>query len=236
MQQTTEAEKQTKWPLFFSLGLAGLLVGCYFLWPFFQNEVDNAYRVLTSDDREKITSWVSQFRFWGPVIIIAIMIAQMFLFVIPSVLVMVATILAYGPFWGSVLSLIGVFTASSIGYGIGSYLGPVTVQRLIGRDTERKVAGYVEDYGLWAVVIARISPLLSNDATSFVGGLLKMGYFKFIAATVAGILPLILGIAYLGKDIERLERGLIWVSVVSLIAFVAYILYDRRKRSRTRQT
>ena len=219
-----------------SLVLVGVLVGCYFLWPTFQNEINEAYAVLTSDDQEKIRKWVSQFGFWGPVVIIVIMIFQMFLFVIPSILIMVVTVLAYGPFWGSVLAIVGVLTASSIGYAIGSYLGPVTVRRLVGHQTEKKVARYVEDYGLWAAVIARLSPVLSNDATSFVGGLLQMGYLKFIGATLLGILPLTIGIAYLGKDIDRLERGLIWISGISLAGFIAYIVYDRRLRSRRAKT
>ncbi len=228
-----EGEKQTKWPLIISLGLAGVLVGCYFIWPAFQNGINEAYKVLTSDDQDRIQEWVSQFGFWGPLVIIAIMIAQMFLFVIPSILVMVVTVLAYGPFWGSTLAIGGVLTASSIGYAIGNYLGPVTVRKLIGHKTEKKVAKYVDDYGLWAVVIARLSPVLSNDATSFVGGFLQMGYLRFIGATLMGILPLTIGIAYLGKDIDRLEQGLIWISVVSLAGFIAYIVYDRRKKSPT---
>ena len=186
--------------------------------------------MLTSDDEQRITQWVAQFGAGGPLLIILAMIAQMFLFVIPSVLVMIVTILAYGPVWGSALALTGVLTASSLGYAIGAYLGPVTVSRLIGDRTEKKIESYVQDYGLWAVIVARISPILSNDATSFVGGLLRMGYWHFIGATFVGILPLILGIAYLGGSIKRLETGLIWVSIVSLVAFVIYVIYDRQKK------
>lgn len=214
-----------------SLVLVGILTGCYFVLPGFQNGVNEAYKVLTSDDQDRIREWVSQFGLWGPVVIIAVMIAQMFLFVIPSIVVMVVTVLAYGPFWGSVLAIVGVLIASSLGYAIGNYLGPVTVKRLIGGKTQDKVEQYVEDYGLWAVVIARLSPVLSNDATSFVGGLLQMGYLKFIGATLAGILPLTLGIAYLGKDIERLKTGLIWISAISLAGFIAYVVYDRTRKS-----
>ena len=237
MKQTFYMEdnnkKQTKWPLVISMGLVALLMGAYFVWPAFQKGIDEAFDVLTSDNQERIREWVSQFGYWGPIVVIAVMISQMFLFVIPSILVMVVAVLAYGPFWGSVLAIAGVLTASSIGYAIGNYLGPMTVRRLIGEKTEKKVEQYVSDYGLWAVVIARLSPVLSNDATSFVGGLLQMGYLKFIGATLAGILPLTLGIAYLGKDIDRLETGLIWISVISLVGFIAYIVYDRTRRSRS---
>ncbi len=40
----------------------------------------------------------------------------------------------------------------------------------------------MDDYGFWAIIVTRINPFLSNDAISFVGGLLRMGYWKFIGA------------------------------------------------------
>lgn len=224
--------KQSKWPLFISLFILAVLIGGYFFWPAFHEFFNTAYQVLISDDQQKIAQWVSQFGAWGPLLIILAMIAQMFLFIIPSVLVMVVTILAYGPFWGSALVLAGVLTASSLGYAIGAYLGVVAVSKLIGNKTEQKIETYVEKYGLWAVIIARMSPVLSNDATSFVGGLLRMGFWKFIGATLIGILPLTLGIAYLGGNIERLKTGLIWVSAISLLGFGLYIIYDQRKNKR----
>ncbi|WP_373055639.1 TVP38/TMEM64 family protein [Zunongwangia sp. H14] len=88
----------------------------------------------------------------------------------------------------------------------------------------------MEDYGFWAVIIARVSPVLSNDATSFVAGLLRMGYWKFIAATLAGIIPLTGAIAYLGGNFQRLKSGLIWISAVSLVLLIIYIIYDRKKK------
>lgn len=226
-QKKTE---QSKLPLYVSLFILAALVGSYFLIPSFQGFIDEAYQVLTSDDKERIANWVSQFGFWGPLLIIAAMLVQMILFVIPSALVMIVTILAYGPIWGSVLAILGVLIASSIGYYLGAYLGPVTVDKLIGNDTEKKIEKYVEKYGIWAVITARISPILSNDATSFVAGLLRMGYWRFIGATFAGIFPLTVALAYLGGNFQRLKTGLIWISVVSIIGLIIYIIYNQKKK------
>jgi uncharacterized membrane protein YdjX (TVP38/TMEM64 family) len=235
MEKQTEKKedipKQTKLPLYISILLVASLVAAYFLSPAFQEFLREAYQVLTSDDKQKISAWVSRYDWWGPVIIVFAMIAQMFLLVIPTVLLMVISVVAYGPVWGTIIILLGIFAASSVGYLIGAFLGPVTISRLIGDKTEKKIAHYVEEYGFWAVIITRISPFLSNDAISFVGGLLRMGYLKFIGATLIGILPLALLIAYLGESNERLMNGLIWVSAISLVGFALYVVYDRiRKR------
>lgn len=219
--------KQSKWPLILTGILIGALVASYFIFPSFQQEVKNGWDVLTSGDEQRISEWVSQFGFWGPFFIILAMVAQMFLLVINAVALMLVAIIAYGSFWGSIIAISAVVVASTIGYWIGHGLGEVGVSKLIGRKTEKKVINFVDEYGVWAVVIARISPFLSNDAVSFVAGLARMGYFKFMGATLAGIVPLTILLAWLGENNERLETGLIWISVVSIVAFIGYIVYDK---------
>lgn len=100
----------------------------------------------------------------------------------------------------------------------------------MGEKTEKKVYQKVEKYGVWAVILSRISPFLSNDAISFITGLTKMNYFKFIVATIIGISPLIGLIAWLEEDWERLKSVLIWVSVISIIAFAIYLFLEHRKK------
>lgn len=225
--------KQSKLPLILSIAGIGALIAAYFIFPEYQQFMDEAFAVLTSGDKARITGWVSQFGFWGPFIIILAMVAQMFLLVIPTVLLMVISVVAFGPVWGSAFTLAGIVTASSIGYAIGAYLGAAAVSKMIGSKTEQKIEEYVHKYGSGAVIITRISPFLSNDAISFVCGLVRMGYWKFMKATLIGILPLVLLIAFLGESNDRMIKGLIWVSAVSLAGFVAYILYDRSRKRKT---
>src|SRR5690606_29640361 len=210
----TTSVKQSKLPLYISLSIIALVVLCYFFVPSVQEFLDTAWEALTSGDDQKARAWVSQFGPWGPFFIILAMIVQMFLIVIPAPVLMVVSIIAYGPIWGSLILFAAIFLASSIGYFIGRYFGPVIVDKLIGRKSEEKIGDFIERYGFWTVIVVRLSPFLSNDAISFVGGILKMGYWKFIGATMLGISPLILFIAYLGGNYERLKSGLIWTSII----------------------
>lgn len=219
--------KQSKWPLIITGILIAALVASYFIFPSFQQELDKAWDVLTSGDKQRISDWVSQFGFWGPFFIVFAMVAQMFLLVINAVLLMLVAIIAYGQFWGSIIAITAVAVASTIGYWIGRSLGEVGVSKLIGRKSEKKIVIFVDNYGVWAIIIARISPFLSNDAVSFVAGLARMRYIKFISATLAGIVPLTILLAWLGENNQRLKTGLIWVSAVSLAAFIGYVVYDK---------
>lgn len=222
--------RKSKLPIYMGLGLLGALFGSYFLFPSVEQFFNEAWSVLTSDDEQRIKQWVDGFGWIGPFILILAMILQMFMLVIPTVVLMVVSILAYGPIWGSVLVLVAVLTASSVGYIIGRYIGPVVVERLIGKKAEDKVAGFIEDYGFWAIVITRINPFLSNDAISFVAGILSMRYLKFASATLVGIAPLTIFIAIIGESTDQLTSGLLWGSVISLVLFGGYIYWDKRRK------
>lgn len=208
------------------------LVAMYFLWPDFQNFSNRAYSLFASGNQERIRDWVEGFGFWGPVIIFALMIFQTLLAFIPSVLIMVVAVLAYGPVWGGLLAWGGLTMAAMVAYGIGRALGPVTVYKLIGQKTEQKVENLVQRYGVWGIIAARISPALSTDATSYAAGLLKMSFWRFLFATAIGILPLAALISFLGRDIDRLKTTLIWVSIISLVVFIGYVIYDNVIRQR----
>src|SRR5690606_441565 len=222
-------EKSSKWPLYLSIIIVAAVISLYFLNPSVQQFFTESWDVLVSGDKQRISGWVKQFSWWGPLVIVLAMIAQMFLLVIPTPLLMVVTVVAYGPFLGAAIILLAIFCASSIGYGLGAYLGAPVMERFLGAESEKKVESFLDKYGFWAVIITRLSPFLSNDAVSFVGGILRMGYWKFIGATMLGIFPLTVLIAYLGENNDRLKTGLIWVSIISLIGFIGYIWWDKRK-------
>ncbi|WP_339651890.1 TVP38/TMEM64 family protein [uncultured Salegentibacter sp.] len=228
----TTSVKKSKAPLIVSGIIIAALIAAYFFIPGVREFFSNAWEVLTSNDEERITQWVSQFGWLGPTILILAMVAQMFLIVIPSVALMVVSILAYGPFFGSLIIFAAIFSASSVGYFIGRYFGPVIVQKLIGPKNENKIEDFIDDYGFWAVIVTRINPFLSNDAISFVGGILKMGYWRFIGATLVGIAPLTIFIAIIGKSTDGLKTGLLWGSIVSLVIFILYVWWDKKKRKK----
>lgn len=124
--------KQSKAPLYISIAIIVGAIAAYFLVPSVNQFFTEAWNVLTSDDEQKVKDWVGQFGFGGPLVIIAAMTLQMFLLVIPTPLLMIVSVLAYGPFWGALLILIAVFVASSAGYFIGAYFGPPLVEKIIG--------------------------------------------------------------------------------------------------------
>lgn len=211
-------------------GLVAVLVASYFIFPGFQEDVKDAYHVLTSEDEERIEAWVAQFGIFGPIVIILVMTVQMFMFVVPNVLLMMIAIISYGPFWGSVISVAGVFTASSLGYFIGCKLSPVTLERFVSERNQKKISEFLHDYGIGAIVVTRLFSF-SNDALSFVAGILQMKYHRYILATLAGITPLVVTLAIFGRNGE-MKKGLLIIAIAAVVAYGAYIYLDKKKKKK----
>lgn len=204
------------------------LVASYFIFPAFEDGVNEAFDVITSEDEDRIRTWVKHFGLLGPVVLILAMIAQMFLFIIPNLLLFIIAILCYGPIWGSLICLTGVYASSSLGFVIGRRLGPRAIDRFVSETAQEKISLFVRRYGAKAIAIARLSSLAS-DGLGFAAGILEMEYKKFITATIAGITPVILLIAIFGKN-GKVEKSLLWIAAISLVILVVYIILDKKKR------
>ncbi len=210
--------------------VVGALIALYWVWPDYRSFLLQAWTVVTSGDEKRIDQWVGSFDPWGPLVIVLLMVAQMFLIVVPSWLLMVIAVLGYGPWGGLLIAITAVMAASSVGYGVGHLIGRGGLDRFLGEGRKRAIERETERYGIWAVVVARINPLLSNDAISVVAGMVRMGFWRFLGATLGGIAPLAGAIAVFGRDWTQMRQGLIWLSLASLLGLGVRVFLDRRSK------
>ncbi len=231
--QTTD-HKESRLPFWISVGILLMLVGSYLFIPSFRMEINEGFHVLMSEDKQRTEAWVRQFGLWGPVIIIIAMILQAFLLFVPNFLLMIVAVLCYGPWLGGLIAITAVMAAATAGYFTGAALGPFAVRKLIGKESQKKVTAWVRHYGVGVIVAIRASPLLPNDAMHFVGGALRMGYGRFILASLAGTLPLVILIAMFAGN-GNLDKGVLWISVISTALFIVYFLIDYFGRQRKKK-
>ena len=106
---TDTTEKRAKATKNWTFGIAILflvgLVASYFIFPGFQDGVNEAFVVITSEDDDRIKAWVKKFGALGPIVLILAMVTQMFMLVIPNLLLFIIAIICYGPWWGSLICL-----------------------------------------------------------------------------------------------------------------------------------
>lgn len=211
-----------------SIGIICALVVLYFTHQPFQDGVKEAWNVLLSDDQQRIQQYVEQFGVLGPLAIIIFIILQMFLIVFPSWLPIIVGVLAYGFWWGVLINLIGVGIASTIGYFIGKKFKNI----FISHEKYEKMKFWIDNYSFGTVVLFRTSPFFSNDAISFIAGIFRMNYKKFMFATYAGMIPLSLAVGYFSTDIDKLENGLYWVGGVGAVLYGIYIYIDHKRKKK----
>lgn len=233
MKGKSKHQKTSKLPLIISLTVLAALVSSYFFIPTFEQGLDETFEVLTSNDQERIQEWVSQFKFWGPLVILLTMVLQMFLFVVPNILLIMISILSYGPLWGSLLAWFGVFLASTVGYFIGNKLSPVIVNKLVSEKTQDTLREFIREYGMKAIVVIRLSTF-SNDGLSIVAGLLRMKYRRFITATLIGITPLVAILAIYGRS-GKIKEPLLLTGGILIVCLVIYIVVDMRRKKRRKR-
>jgi uncharacterized membrane protein YdjX (TVP38/TMEM64 family) len=220
--------KGPNWILWISILIVIGLVASYFVFPGFKDGVNEAFDIITSEDEGRIKTWVKKFSALGPLVLILAMAVQMFLLFVPNLLMFAIAIICYGPIWGSLICLTGVFCSSSLGYVIGRKLGARAVDKFVSQKSQDKISVFVQRYGFKAITIARLSSL-GTDAIGFVAGILEMSYKKFIIATMSGTIPVIGAIAIFGKN-GTVEKGLLWMAGISLVALIVYIIIDRKKQ------
>ena len=217
-----------KYPSFIiSFGIIIFLVILYFTHQPFQDSVKEAWNILLSEDEKRIRDYVQQFGVLGPLAIVLFIILQMFLIVFPSWLPIIVGVLAYGFWWGILINLVGVGIASTIGYFIGKKF-----KKVISDEKFEKWKFWIDNYAFGTVVLFRVSPFFSNDAISFIAGIFRMSYKKFMLATYAGMIPLSLAVGYFSTDIDKLENGLYWIGGVGAVLYVIYIYIDHKRKKK----
>lgn len=215
-------------PLLILLAIAAITGLAYGLIPAFQQWSDGLMSILMDEDVSAFRQWIQGYGWWGPVLLVVLMCIQLFLVVVPSFLLIMASVLAYGAVNGALLAFISVLFAAAFAYGLGLWLGKGWVEKVSGEQATRKVTHYLDAYGFWTVIIARVSPFLSNDIISLVAGILSMSFWRFMLATAVGICPLIGLIAVLGKDYDSMTWALVAASVLGIAGLGLKVWADHR--------
>ena len=87
------------------------------------------------------------------------------------------------------LSLVSAALAAAISFGIAHVLGCVLVEAIIGKDSLGTADKWFARYGVYAVLIARLAPVVSFGAISYVAGLTRMGFWRFLVTNTIGMAP-----------------------------------------------
>ncbi|GGJ63981.1 hypothetical protein GCM10008939_04760 [Deinococcus aquiradiocola] len=204
--------------------LLALLVAAA-LQPSVQRFVMQGAAALLSHDPVVTHRWVTQFGQWGPAVLTASFVVQAVLPVLPALVLVLVTLLAYGPLWGFVIVYLGTLLGAAAGYGLGYAVGDPLIRTLAGRRNRDRAHAFAHAQGVRGVLLVRLMPVLSSDVMNLVAGATRMPFLPFMLATAGGALPVTLIITWLAHVTRgapgRLALGL---GVLSLAVGAAALL------------
>lgn len=142
----------------------------------------------------------------------------------------------FGPFFGSIYSIIGALGGALTSFIIAQFLGREAIARWLKKDiafcdtcTERKL--------VFVIFFARLLPMVSFDLVSYGAGLTRIPLRSFALATFFGMAPLTFAVSYFGGVIfSSYGYALLLGAILVLLFFVIPIwtkrhnpwgLYDR---------
>jgi uncharacterized membrane protein YdjX (TVP38/TMEM64 family) len=214
------------------LAAAALFGILYLVSSGFRSEVNQALGLLGRGDIAGLRDYILSFGLWAPVASCFLMVLQALVAPVPSFLITFANGLAFGVFWGWMLSLFGHVLAAAVCFGISRSLGRVPVEVLVGKTGLESADRWFARWGLYAVFVGRLIPGIAFDVISYAAGLTRMRFRSFMIATALGIFPQTFLYSYLGRQAPEYV-GLFLVTsglVVAAVVAVAVVRYRRERR------
>jgi uncharacterized membrane protein YdjX (TVP38/TMEM64 family) len=205
----------------------------YLLSEGFRSEVDRAVAILGRGDVAGLRDYILSFGAWAPIVSALLMILQALVAPLPAFVLSFANGLAFGTFWGGMLSLASASLAAVVSFWIARLLGRGPVEALVGRTHLGAADRWFLRWGAYAILVARLVPVVSFDIISYAAGLTRMGFWQFMLATVVGMAPATFIYSYLGGQAPQyVQVLLVAFGVVIAGAVVAAVLRRRRQGKR----
>lgn len=179
---------------------------------------------LSLETLKQSAEWLKQSAY-APVIVIGVYLISG-LIAIPVTLLIIMTVIIFGPWIGFVYALIGAELSVFLGYAAGRLLGRKVV-RWFANDKINRLSRILARRNLKSIMTVRIIPIASFTATNMIMGANYVRFRELALGSLLGMIPGILAIALFADRLANLIHGpnlfsfFILVFVVIMIAMMA---------------
>ena len=181
-----------------------LVLGGILALPGVRSWLWNMAAALFGPDDAPRRALVSELGVWGPLALLAGMLVQAVIPLLPAAADVVLAALLYG-FWGGfALVYSGTLLGAALGYWVGQRYGGWAVRRLAGRAMTQRLEDFAQRRGVQAVLLVRLMPALKAEVMNLVAGAVGMAFWPFMAASALGALPATALVVWLASTPQRL--------------------------------
>ncbi|WP_260843279.1 TVP38/TMEM64 family protein [Sedimenticola selenatireducens] len=183
-------------------------------------------------DADKLKSWVNDLGYVGPVIIIAIMAIAVIINPIPSAPIALAAGAVYGHSWGTLYVVAGATIGAVGAFLIARSVGQELLIRVFGK---KIMLGWLgsQNILMGLVFVSRLIPFLSFDLVSYGAGLTRIKTWRFILATVMGLVPASFLLTHFGGEMAaaNLNDAMIVLLIVGSVTILPIAIMTYLKRT-----
>lgn len=154
------------------------------------------------------------------------------LFLFPAVILSLTGGLTFGPWWGTLLDLIGASLGAYLAFGLARLMGRETIQKWMGERLQLW-DDRLEHSGFKAIFLLRLIPLVPFDAVNYGAGLSKVHFRDYALATPLGIIPGAFAYNYLGNSLHQLFSPTFYVAILLVVLLAVIPLFFKKKKTDT---
>lgn len=150
----------------------------------------------------------------------------------PRPLLTLTTVIAFGPFEGTLYCAAGIMVAAMAFYSIGRYGSKAWVEKLAG-DHTKTLEKVLREHGVGATFALNMVPAPPFAIQGMISGALRVPAWKYAAGSFLGMLPTLVGWAFFGRQVaaslEESEGSVsLWAIAAVAAAMIAVTIVVRR--------
>ncbi|HET9368911.1 MAG TPA: VTT domain-containing protein [Vicinamibacterales bacterium] len=186
-----------------------------------------------------LAAWAEPHRHaWYALPAVVFVFVALGLVLVPVLLLIAATGLAFGPWLGPIYAMAGCLASASMGFLIGRWTGLHRVERLGGENVARLLAA-LERNGTLAVFLFRKVPA-PFMLTNVVAGAARIRYRDFLLGTLLGMTAIVIALAGFGYQLtqvlddpspERMALAAIAIAVPLTLAWLINRMLRQRREA-----
>lgn len=177
------------------------------------------YPSLFSANIESIREFIRSFGIWAPIAYIIMLSLAIVISQIPNIPLAIASGAVFGPFWGTIYSIIAGMLGAWICFFIARNIAHDWIKNWLGKKTA--IIKQSNKWLFWTIFGTRLLPIFSFDIISYGSGLTDISWKAFTIATFFGMIPATILFAYSGTF---LAEKAVWPTTLSAILLVIIII------------
>jgi len=190
--------------------------------------VNSAWDIASFFSPERLKNMLNSAGIYGPLLYIIMMALAVVISPIPSLPLDIAAGAVFGPFLGTLYSVIGALAGAVVSFQIARFLGREALEGFIGghinfctRCSDRLLSR--------VVLVSRLVPFISFDIVSYGAGLTKMSLRTFAVMTFIGMIPMTFVYNYFGAVVIVHKAISLVLGVCMVVLFLVLPSWTERR-------